>query len=103
MDGWDPKSEWHLEDLLDDSYNISGCSLSDAERLWIDAWDDFVQLMSERREGRPLPGFPLWADSWLDVENVWDRAASEIPDTSVHPAMDRSLSGLEAVPSAQES
>ncbi|MFC7726163.1 DNA cytosine methyltransferase [Nocardioides sp. GCM10028917] len=66
IDGWEPKEEWHLEDLLDDTHNIPGCNLTDAERLWIDAWDEFVQIMWERREGRRLPGFPLWADSWRD-------------------------------------
>lgn len=66
IDGWEPKDEWHLEDLLDDSHNVDGCQLSDYERNWIDAWDDFVQEMYERRDGRPLPGFPLWADSWKD-------------------------------------
>ena len=30
---------WHLEDLLDDSHNIPGCDLSDAETHWINAWD----------------------------------------------------------------
>ncbi|VXB45753.1 DNA cytosine methyltransferase [Nocardioides sp. AX2bis] len=66
IDGWDPKEEWDLEDLLDDTHNIPGCNLTSAERLWIDAWNDFVELMWERREGRRLPGFPLWADSWQD-------------------------------------
>lgn len=66
VDGWEPKDEWHLEELLDDAHNIPGCELTDAERLWIDAWDDFVQLMWERRDGRRLPGFPIWADSWCD-------------------------------------
>ena len=53
--GWDPQG-WHLEgDLpLDDNHNVRGCDLSKAERLWIDAWDDFVQLMWEERGGRRL-------------------------------------------------
>lgn len=63
---WDPKVEWHLEDLLDDAHTIPGCNLSDIERRWINAWDDFVQIMWERRDGRRLPGFPIWADSWRD-------------------------------------
>ena len=63
---WDPKEEWHLDDILDDSHNIPGCELTKTERLWIDAWDDFVQIMWEAREGRRLPGFPLWADCWVD-------------------------------------
>lgn len=72
VDGWDPKQEWHLEDLLDDAHNIPGCELTEAERLWIDAWDDFVQLMWEARLGRRLPGFPIWADSWADFREPID-------------------------------
>ena len=64
---WDPREEWNLEaDLLDDTHNIPGCNLTVSERLWIDAWDDFVTMMLERRDGRHLPGFPIWADSWKD-------------------------------------
>jgi DNA (cytosine-5)-methyltransferase 1 len=66
IDGWDPKMEWHLNDMLDDAHVIPGCELSSSEVLWIDAWDDFVRLMRTRRRGRRLPGFPIWADSWRD-------------------------------------
>ncbi len=58
------KQQWHLEDLLDDSHNIPGCELSDAERLWIDAWDDFIQHWYEATGRRRPPGFPMWADVW---------------------------------------
>ena len=69
--GWDPQA-WDLEsDLpLDDDHNVQGCDLSDAERLWIDAWDDFVQMMWEERDGRRLPGFPIWADEWVERKNL---------------------------------
>ena len=66
IDGWDPKMEWHLDDMLDDAHAIPGCELSASEVLWIDAWDEFVKLMRTRRGGRRLPGFPIWADSWRD-------------------------------------
>lgn len=58
---------WSLLDdgLLDDSHNIAGCDLTPTETLWIDAWDAFTQLVSERT-GEPLKGFPYWADCWLD-------------------------------------
>lgn len=62
--GFDPAKEWSLDEFLDADHHVSGCDLSASERLWIDAWDDFVQLMWEEREGRRLPGFPIWADSW---------------------------------------
>jgi DNA (cytosine-5)-methyltransferase 1 len=66
VDGWQPKDEWHLEELLDNSHNVPGCDLTDTERVWIDAWNEFVEIMWEARQGRRLPGFPLWADSWRD-------------------------------------
>lgn len=59
--------DWDLaRDLpLDPDTDVQDCDLSESERLWIDAWDDFVQVMYEQREGRRLPGFPLWADHWV--------------------------------------
>ena len=70
VDGFDPSQEWSLDDFLDADHHAEGCDLTDAERLWIDAWDDFVQIMWEEREGRRLPGFPLWADSWIDIKDL---------------------------------
>lgn len=69
--GWDPQT-WHLEtDLpLDPNHHAEGCELTVTERLWIDAWDEFVRLMLEEREGRRLPGFPLWADDWVLSANL---------------------------------
>ena len=71
--GWDPRT-WDLaSDLpLDPDHEVQGCELSPSERHWIDAWDEFVRLMWEEREGRRLPGFPLWADDWgpLDLARV---------------------------------
>jgi DNA (cytosine-5)-methyltransferase 1 len=67
VSGWDPKT-WDLEnDLpLEGDHDVQDCQLSESERLWINAWDDFVQVMWEARDGRRLPGFPLWADEWLE-------------------------------------
>ena len=70
IDGFDPRVEWHLEDLLDDTHNIPGCDLTTAERLWIDAWDEWVGRWYEATEGRRPPGFPIWADSWTDYPAV---------------------------------
>ncbi len=68
---WDPQ-DWSLEKHLplQDEFHIDGCELSESERLWIDAWDDFVQMMWEVRNGRRLPGFPLWADHWEPVNGL---------------------------------
>jgi DNA (cytosine-5)-methyltransferase 1 len=69
--GWDPKT-WHLEtDLpLDADHHAEGCDLTESERLWIDAWNAFVVGMWEEREGRRLPGFPLWADHWVLAKDL---------------------------------
>lgn len=58
IEGWDPQ-EWSLEKHLplEDGHDIEGCSLSASERLWIDAWNEFVEMMWEVRDGRRLPGF----------------------------------------------
>lgn len=73
VDGFDPKVEWQLEELLDDSHNIPGCELSTSERLWIDAWDEWVRTWYAKTGGRRPPGFPIWADSWLDFPSVVNR------------------------------
>ena len=56
VSGWDPKM-WNLEDdlPLDDDHDVRDCQLSESEQLWINAWDDFVQVMWETRDGRRLP------------------------------------------------
>lgn len=71
VEGWDPQG-WSLEKHLplEDDHGLEGCGLSDSEHLWIDAWDDFVQMMWEARDGRRLPGFPLWADHWHPVDTL---------------------------------
>jgi len=69
--GWDA-STWDLaSDLpLIDGETIPGTSLSAQEELWINAWDEFVSIMWEEREGRRLPGFPLWADEWVTTAEL---------------------------------
>lgn len=77
--GWDPMTWDLVGDLpLEEDHAVEGCGLTESERLWIDAWDDFVRLMRKERSGRRLPGFPLWADEWgvldknrLRVEPKW--------------------------------
>lgn len=69
--GWDPQT-WDLQtDLpLDPDHSVEGCNLSAAERLWIEAWNDFVEIMWKARNGRRLPGFPLWADHWIPIKDL---------------------------------
>ena len=68
---WDPKS-WVLEtDLpLDPDHHAEGCELTESERYWVDAWNEFVELMWDAREGARLPGFPLWADEWVHIDDL---------------------------------
>lgn len=69
--GWKPQ-DWDLEaDLpLDPDHHVMGCDLTDDEVRWIDAWNAFVEMMWELRDGRRLPGFPLWADDWVHADDL---------------------------------
>ena len=69
--GWGP-NDWDLATHLplDPDHHAAGCDLTKAERLWIDAWDDLVQQLWEAREGRKLPGFPIWADHWVTLGDL---------------------------------
>ena len=71
--------EWDLlQDLpVDRDTEAPGTSLTRSEVAWIDAWDDFVVTMwRELRRSRTrdaaaaLPGFPVWADHWVKVEDL---------------------------------
>lgn len=68
---WEPK-KWNLKiDLpLMRNKNVDGCSLSDSEVAWIDAWDDWVQMYYKLSKGNPPPGFPIWADHWVDISKL---------------------------------
>jgi DNA (cytosine-5)-methyltransferase 1 len=40
-------------------------TLNKAEMEWIEAWNEFVVLIREELGSKSLPGFPIWADSWV--------------------------------------
>jgi DNA (cytosine-5)-methyltransferase 1 len=63
--GWDPNT-WNLESDLpvEVSSAVDKYSLTETELHWLNAWNDFVVNMWEIRQGRRLPGFPLWGDDW---------------------------------------
>jgi len=69
--GWDP-TNWNLDrDLLqrdDEIKDLDRYQLTPAELSWIEAWDEFVQRMTEAREGERLPGFPIWADDFRVIK-----------------------------------
>jgi DNA (cytosine-5)-methyltransferase 1 len=71
VENWDPM-KWRLSSGLPllRSKEVEGCSLSDSETLWIDAWNDFVEGIWEVRNGVRLPGFPLWGDNWVTLDKL---------------------------------
>jgi DNA (cytosine-5)-methyltransferase 1 len=61
---FDPQN-WNINSFLIPDSKIEGIEkyeLSDNEIRWIDAWEDFVQVIRVANGGKKLPGFPLWAD-----------------------------------------
>jgi DNA (cytosine-5)-methyltransferase 1 len=45
-------------------------SLSTTELQWINAWNEFILRHNEQSNGISLPGFPLWADSWIHIDSL---------------------------------
>lgn len=69
--------EWDLaQDLpLDVDLDDPRYALASEETRWIDAWEDFVQLLwvAEKQKSpgaAKLPGFPIWVDAWADVATL---------------------------------
>lgn len=73
VDGWDPLN-WDLEKHLlqedDEISDLQRYMLTPNEVRFVDVWDDFVRTMWEVREGRRLPGFPLWADHFEEEPRI---------------------------------
>jgi DNA (cytosine-5)-methyltransferase 1 len=68
---WDPQ-KWNLEkhlplEKLKTKSVKNEVALGDIEISWIEAWSEFVDLIRAQPEslGNKLPGFPIWADSWV--------------------------------------
>lgn len=66
---WNPQ-EWNLSrdlplEKLKDMKSKKAVTLNKAEMKWIEAWNEFVVLMREKLGNKSLPGFPIWADSWV--------------------------------------
>jgi DNA (cytosine-5)-methyltransferase 1 len=52
--------------------------LSEAEILWIDAWDEWVQLYYKLSGGVQPPGFPIWADHWIETSKL--KIGKDVPE-----------------------
>lgn len=71
---WNPLS-WNLErdlplEKLKAGKLKSIVQLSDIEKFWIEAWNEFVLLMRQKLGQGNLPGFPIWADSWVHIDDL---------------------------------
>jgi len=45
-------------------------ALSETELKWITAWNEFVLVMRDRLNGEKLPGFPIWAENWVHIDDL---------------------------------
>lgn len=74
MEGWDPLG-WKLDrdlplEVLKSAKDKKQVALTDSEIRWIDAWNEFVLLMKERLEDKKLPGFPIWTENWVPINEL---------------------------------
>jgi DNA (cytosine-5)-methyltransferase 1 len=62
---WEPRL-WDIESILDaeELVDHSTYGISHEQSVWIECWNDFVLSVVGFRNGKPLPGFPLWADEF---------------------------------------
>jgi DNA (cytosine-5)-methyltransferase 1 len=74
MKDWNPQ-EWNLgrdlplEKVTKNDYKKS-LTLSESEQEWIEAWNNFVLLFREKQIKNQIPGFPIWADEWVDRKKL---------------------------------
>ena len=70
MMNWDPQN-WKLSrdlplDKLTSNAAKKDVFLSESEIVWLEAWNEFVEIMKIELNGGRLPGFPIWVDDWVD-------------------------------------
>jgi DNA (cytosine-5)-methyltransferase 1 len=72
-EGWD-STAWNLHKDLPlerkSKKALDKYSLSEEEVEWINVWDEFVLKFKSHNKGAKLPGFPIWADSWVDIDKL---------------------------------
>jgi DNA (cytosine-5)-methyltransferase 1 len=73
LHNWDPQ-DWNLKrdlPLTAPSRALRAkLVLSEAETSWIEAWNEFVVLITPHLRGETLPGFPFWVDYWVDTKKL---------------------------------
>ena len=65
---WDLTKHLPLEPAS--SKGLEKYALTSTEIRWIDAWNDFVIEILKELDGKPLPGFPIWADEWVTTKDL---------------------------------
>lgn len=73
---WDLDRDLPLERITRSSEK-EGVLLSAEEKLWIDAWDEFVKIIRKDEKNGPLPGFPIWVDAWPPINLI--KNSSDLP------------------------
>lgn len=69
IQNWNLAKDLPLDSKLDaEEKRISTLGATESE--WIDAWNEFVLLYKEAHPGENLPGFPIWADEWVHVDDL---------------------------------
>ena len=80
---FDPHKGWKVKSILDKKVDLAVYGLRDEERAWLAAWQSLAQEVVDERGIKPkdLPGFPMWADVWVD----------EAPELDGQPAWKRNF------------
>ena len=71
---WNPL-DWNLEkdlplEKISKGTDKTAVALVETELEWIEAWNDFVVTMRKALGKTPLPGFPIWADDWIEKNKL---------------------------------
>ena len=74
MRDWD-SSKWNLArhlplEKITSKVKKAEVALNESEIRWIDAWDNFVVTMRKKLGDKPLPGFPIWVDEWVHIDDL---------------------------------
>ena len=70
FENWDPKT-WNLKKHLPLDSSMSPLSksklkLTSTELNWIEAWNEFIEMIIKKGGHSELPGFPIWVDDFVD-------------------------------------
>jgi DNA (cytosine-5)-methyltransferase 1 len=69
INNWNLARDLPLESKLEKLERTTS-ALGVAESNWIEAWNEFVFLFKSQNPGENLPGFPLWADEWVSIDDL---------------------------------